>query len=519
MKIIRKGKKSTVTKKSQEAPSNIPQLRHVWKVLIIDDEPDIHELTKLNLKGFQFENQSLKFYHAYSAVQARSILKDQPDIAVALIDVVMETDDAGLKLVHYIREEIKYEMIRLIIRTGQPGQAPERFVIDNYDIDDYKDKTELTTQKLYTTMRSALKSYRDLQAIDMNRKGLLFILDATPEIYKYSQKSLPKFFQGILTQIVSLYNLDANAVISTLDGMVVTMNNQKVEIRAGTGDFSEQSANNKRVAEVVEACSESIMTHSKSSKLRKNSLVIPLIVEQDPVGFVYIEPIRKLDEADYNLLKLFANQCSAAMESLKLHFDLQSSYNHAIDMLAVIAEFRDSSTGNHINRIAKYTSIMAMELGFSEQEAELYGQSARLHDIGKVGIPDHVLLKKGKLTEEEFEVIKTHTDIGVEILAGSKQFTQALEVCHSHHERWDGKGYPKGLKGKEIPLIARIVSVIDVFDALISKRCYKEAWPIEDAIIELGKSSGTQFDSELIDIFLTLYHKGRFDEIILSMKN
>ena len=195
MKIIRKGKTPTLVVSGQPQQDNPTPTtaRHVWKVLVVDDEPDIHEITKLNLKGFQFADRQLEFLHAYSAEQAKEILQQHSDIAVALIDVVMETDDAGLKLVEYIRKPLANMMIRLIIRTGQPGQAPERYVIDNFDIDDYKDKTELTTQKLYTTLRSALKSYRDLLSLDMNRRGLIQILDATPDIYSASQKSLPAF--------------------------------------------------------------------------------------------------------------------------------------------------------------------------------------------------------------------------------------------------------------------------------------------------------------------------------------
>jgi len=449
MKIIRKDKSSIEKRETTDSHTETTQERHVWKILIVDDEPDIHEITQLNLKNFQFESRNLEFFLAYSAQQARDILQKHPDIALALIDVVMETDDAGLTLVKYIREELKYKMIRLVIRTGQPGQAPERYVIDNFDIDDYKDKTELTTQKLYTTVRSALKSFRDLMAIDMNRKGLLSILQATPEIYNYGQKSLPLFFKGILTQIVSLHNHDTNAVISTLDGMVATIDGEEVILRAGTGDFEKKEVNNNRLQEIISTCSEVILTNDKGSKLRENSLIITLNVRQKPIGFVYLEPIAKVSETDLNLIKLFANQCAAVLESLELHFDLEKSYNHAIDMLAVIAEFRDSSTGNHINRIAMYTTLIALELGFSHEKAELYGQSARLHDVGKVGIPDNILLKKGKLTEDEFEVIKTHTQRGVDILKGNDQFKLASQVCLTHHERWDGKGYPCGLKGEE----------------------------------------------------------------------
>jgi len=517
MKIIRKGNKVTTVKKSLLKNDDSEKARHVWKVLIVDDEPDVHEITKLNLKDFQFDERELFFIEANSAEQAKPLLREHSDFAVALIDVVMESDDAGLQLVHYIREVLNYKMIRLIIRTGQPGLAPERYVIDHFDIDDYKDKTELTTQKLYTTVRSALKSYRDLLVIDMNRRGLISILDATPEIYKNSRKSLPQFFQGILTQIVSLHDMDANAMLSILDGMVATIDNEEISVQAGTGEFEHVEQDNTRFQELMQQCSDVVLNNTASVKLRESALVLALHVEQKPVGFIYLELTKHLTEDDYNLIQLFANQCSAALESMQLNFNLKKSYNHAIDMLAIVSEFRDAATGKHINRLAMYTTILAIEMGLSDEEAERYGQSARLHDVGKVGIPDSILLKKGPLSDDEFTIIKTHTDIGVSILSGDEHFELAAEVSYCHHERWDGSGYPQGMKKENIPFIARIVSVIDVFDALISKRPYKEAWSCERAITEIKQGSGSQFDPQVVQKFVQLYDNGRFDSMINSM--
>jgi CheY-like chemotaxis protein len=153
----------------------------------------------MNLKGFSFAGRDLEIIDAGSAAQAREKLAAHPDIAVALIDVVMETDDAGLRLVEYIRKDLQNTMMRLIVRTGQPGLAPERYVIDHFDIDDYKDKTELTATHLYTAVRSAIKSYRDLRSIDLNRVGLQHVLMAAPDIYRISNRSLNQFFQGVLT--------------------------------------------------------------------------------------------------------------------------------------------------------------------------------------------------------------------------------------------------------------------------------------------------------------------------------
>jgi CheY-like chemotaxis protein len=182
MKFVRKKKDGSITeinKAEKKSQIKLPP----WKVLIVDDENDIHTMTQLALKNFQFAQRPLQIFQAMSGTQAREILQVEPDIAVALIDVVMETDDAGLQLIDFIRNQLKYFLIRLIIRTGQPGMAPEREVIERYDIDDYKNKTELSVDKLYTTMRVALKSYRDLTTLESNRKALRKILEAMPEFH------------------------------------------------------------------------------------------------------------------------------------------------------------------------------------------------------------------------------------------------------------------------------------------------------------------------------------------------
>lgn len=181
-----------------------------WKILIIDDEPGVHEVTKMSLKDFEFCGRGLSFFSAYTAVQAKEILFKEKDIAVALVDVVMETEHAGLKLVKYIREEIKNDSIRLILRTGQPGQAPERKVIREYDINDYKEKTELTSQKLYSTIYTSLRSYRDLIALGNNRRGLEHVIHATTHLFTIA--NLNEFIQGVLEQLIALLYLGDDAL-------------------------------------------------------------------------------------------------------------------------------------------------------------------------------------------------------------------------------------------------------------------------------------------------------------------
>jgi CHASE2 domain-containing sensor protein len=174
--------------------------------------------------------------------------------------------------------------------------------------------------------------------------------------------------------------------------------------------------------------------------------------------------------------------------------------------LGAAVEWRDTETGLHIDRISAFCEQLALEVGMDPQEAELLRHASALHDVGKVGVPDSILLKPGKLDPEEWATMQTHTTIGASILAGSpSSLVQLAEtIALTHHERWDGSGYPQGLAGEEIPLAGRICAVCDVFDALLSPRPYKDAWPIEEVMAELERQRGSQFDPRLIDAFLPL---------------
>jgi len=175
-----------------------------------------------------------------------------------------------------------------------------------------------------------------------------------------------------------------------------------------------------------------------------------------------------------------------------------------VNRLTMAAEHRDIDTGNHILRVGEYSKLIAKAAGFDKEFLELIAWAAPLHDVGKVAIPDSILLKPGKLTAEEWEIMKTHTIHGYKILAGSgiKLLDMAAEIALYHHEKWNGKGYPEGLKGEEIPISARIVAIADVFDAVTMKRPYKDPWPLEKAFALIEKEAGEHFDPELARIFL-----------------
>ncbi|CAN5797642.1 response regulator [soil metagenome] len=184
--------------------------------------------------------------------------------------------------------------------------------------------------------------------------------------------------------------------------------------------------------------------------------------------------------------------------------ELEASQLEVLERLAWAAEYRDDDTGEHTYRVGQAAATMATELRLPPAQTEILRRAARLHDVGKIGIPDSILLKPGRLSAEEFETIKSHTTIGAALLAGGRSdfLKVAEEIALNHHERWDGSGYPRGLAGEAIPLTGRIVAVIDVYDALTHARPYKSAWSRADALAEIKAQSGKQFDPAVVDAFL-----------------
>jgi putative two-component system response regulator len=200
--------------------------------------------------------------------------------------------------------------------------------------------------------------------------------------------------------------------------------------------------------------------------------------------------------------------------------ELAAAQIEIVDRLAQAAEYRDDVTGQHIQRVGLAAANMARVLGMSEHEVELIQRAAPLHDVGKIGIPDSILLKPGKLTPDEFEEMKRHTTIGARLLAGSQHalLQCASEIALTHHERWDGSGYPQGLQEERIPLVGRIVSVADVFDALTAERPYKRAWTRTEAIDEIVCQSGRQFDPEVVCAFLRVQNVMPMAELDLAAR-
>lgn len=240
----------------------------------------------------------------------------------------------------------------------------------------------------------------------------------------------------------------------------------------------------------------------------KSIITVPFTNNDGEIIGAY-QAINKLTEVDYfttrdlELLSLAASYAGKSLESVMLHQEIVDTQREIISTMGEVGEIRSKETGNHVKRVAEYSYVLALGLGLSVAEAELLRTASPMHDIGKIAIPDAVLNKPGKLTEEEYDIIKSHTKIGYQLLRGSKRelLRTAAIVAEQHHEKWDGTGYPNRRKGEDIHLFGRITAVADVFDALSAERVYKPAWPIEKISNLFREERGRHFDPAIIDVF------------------
>lgn len=244
----------------------------------------------------------------------------------------------------------------------------------------------------------------------------------------------------------------------------------------------------------------------RSLKANDNTSHIPVIfvtamadIEDEKLGF-------DVGAVDYIAKPVSAPLVRARVRthlSLVRIEELQESRLAIVRCLGHAAEFKDNETGLHVIRMSNYSHIIAKAYGLSDEKADMLLHAAPMHDIGKIGIPDHILLKNGKLDDEEWAIMRKHPEFGAQIIGehSSQLLKLARSIALTHHEKWDGSGYPKGLKGEEIPLEARIVAIADVYDALTSKRPYKDAWPTEKAVACIEENSGSHFDPQLVTLF------------------
>jgi signal transduction histidine kinase/CheY-like chemotaxis protein len=298
-----------------------PEQGRRWKVAVIDDEPAVHDGTRFALADYKLNGQGLEILSAYSAAEGRDLMRKHPDVAVVLLDVIMESDAAGLDLVQFIRNELKNETVRIILRTGQPGQAPERRVIVDYDINDYKAKTELTADKLFTSLTAALRSHEQLQRMVETRRGLEIIIEAASALFDF--KSMQRLAEGVLTQIGSLLNAHCAGILVLREGQNA---HETFSVLAGSGCYSRfigtevSKIIEKDLRELVE---EAFARRRHEFSARRSVLYIRTLSGREVV--VVLEAARHLSDTDRALVEIFCSRLSIAFDNVILYEQLQAA--------------------------------------------------------------------------------------------------------------------------------------------------------------------------------------------------
>lgn len=496
------------------APPRLTQ--RPWKVLVVDDDESVLQITALVLADLTFRGRPVELVERRTGEAALQTLRADPEIALVLLDVVMESTDAGLRTVKAIREELQNSAVRIVLRTGQPGSAPERDVVMLYEIDGYELKTGLTSQSLLTVVVSALRAYDLIRTMERSRQGLELIVNATAELSQ--RRSLRTFASGVLTQLQAMIGQCCDGLFCAHAHRSASGASQGWEVLAGSGRYAEWTGQHLDEADPTGSFGRllSVQPESSFSPADRGS-VITLHTPMRKGAVIWIDSVLELEPVHRQLVEVFCAKISVAFANVHLLEQLRKSQQATVVALADLAEFRDNDTGEHVLRVARMTDLITRDLwrrgvfpnDLDELLVEQIGLASMLHDVGKVSIPDAVLLKPMGLNATERAQMETHAAVGARILnrademVGDQTYiTVATEIAAAHHEHYDGKGYPRGLRGGEIPLSARITAVADVFDALSHDRPYKKAWALHDARDYIVARSGSQFDPEVVTSFV-----------------
>lgn len=435
-------------------------LNERWKILIVDDEPEVHAVTRLALSDFKFLGRGLEFYSAESGEEGCKLMREHPDAAIILLDVVMETDDAGLKVARYIREDLDNHFTRIILRTGQPGQAPERTVIINYDINDYKSKTELTAQKLFTAVMSSLRSYRDIMSIEHSRRGLEKILHASVDLF--SEQSMDTFLDGTVQQLSWLIGGVRQVLYAEIDP---ERNAEAFTVRAAFGDEAQNLIGRPiKGALPIEALRElkSVVASGKGFYSDTTALIFCPSHTQLTGGLLCLTGIaRPLSDDERDLLRLFSEQVQLALSNVLREQDNQKFVGELVDRVLNLEHHQLLENGKVQHPAGRAALILADTLAIDGQVQEQLALAATLTAIiGQIAEPS--MATDTYAARVYYQRLMRLTS-GLNDRVNHQGVIPLVQAaCASRYERYNGAGVPGELAGEQLPLEQQILSLLTI---------------------------------------------------------
>lgn len=475
-----------------------------WKVLIVDDEPEIHAVTKLALSDFALDGKGLTFISAYNGAEAVDALKQHKDIAVILLDVVMETEDAGLRVANAVRNELHNHFTRIILRTGQPGQAPERSVIVDYDINDYKSKTELTAQKLFTVMIASLRSYRDIMAIEDSRVGLEKVLLASTDLF--NRHSLEQFMEGLIHQLSSVLGCskDAAYITSAIAGHepLHAMNSSSLYVFAGNGDYAQERGKlleNVLTTDQYKSCIRAL--RDKQIVFADDHIVAHCAGKSGEGALLYLTGLhRKVSEIDRLLVKLFAENVQIAFENVMRINQTKLFHNRIIEQLSRSTDLSEQSSVATL-RVSALAGVIGQQLELGAEALKTMRLAMPLMGLEYSCLTQLLLNGSNNDISQCVQNLSDYTK-GYKFkteLEDGKIITLALTMAKQHLEFWDGTGYPHKLTSKAIAIESQIVAAAHVFNTLICQQAPNYQWPLQDVVAFFEQQSGRAFHPDIVN--------------------
>ena len=489
-----------------------------YRIIVVDDEIGIIESLSVVLgrSGYDLASET-------DPVRAVERIREE-HFDLLVLDFLMSPLH-GDEVVARIREFDKE--IYILLLTGYRDLAPPLETIRALDIQGYCEKSDKFDQ-LVLLVESGIKSIQLLRTIKKFQDGLNRILQAVPKIYQL--QPLGGILEEILTELMPL--VDSESAFILVDDPTGESESQKGIFR-GIGRYHAE------IEEFVDMLGPALMEHIGTARMSRSVLhteegiVLPLTNElMQPIGVIFVESVEASTlalEQGIRLLEIYASQAASSLSNAFLHslvnikneelnctYDqLKVRYMDTIEALRLAVDAKDIYTRGHSDRVAYYALRVGRRLGLSDADLELLRISGIFHDVGKIGTADDILSKTERLNTDEYAEIKKHPLKGAQILSAISMFKSVVPIVQSHHERIDGKGYPFGLAGDRIPLLSRIIAVVDAFDAMTSDRKYRSRFELSRARAQLVEGRGAQFDIDAVDAFLGELES--YDEMLVEL--
>jgi len=469
------------------------------KILVVDDDRGILDVVREILL-----TQDYDVVLAQSLNEGKKVIREQ-QVSIVLTDLMLDVG-SGFDVI----EEVQAHQpdSKIILMTGKPTIQNAISVIKKGAFDYLVKPFDL--ENLLNTVDRAVKQLK-LEHENVRLNEIMSIYKITEAMGSVIQSD--KLLNLILDTVMREFIGDYAALHLGDDSGILNL----VKYRSLRSDITGRlnSAGQKIAESVYYSSKPKLIKQSNDQSLYRTAICQPLMSKGVSIGtisLIRINEPRQFTKGQLSTLSLFAGKAAISLENSKLYNDLEESYFKTVEVLANSIEARDQYTAGHTSRVWQITHDIAKSFDWDQQKLKELRMGSILHDIGKIGVPDAILNKKGSLTSNEFSVMRTHPELGAHIIRQIKFLNPALPYILYHHERFDGKGYPSGLKAEDIPIEGRLLAVVDTYDAITSDRPYRKGRSRKEAITEIKNHAGTQFDPIIVKAFLKIINSNSFND-------